>query len=579
MALPLIEQLARRLNVSQDQAGEALFAFLERLKYDVNARKPAEIRGVGTLQATDEAIRFRPDASLSLLVNNRYAALETETVHVAFKPTPSAEAPKNEPAPTGALPPAGDTLPDLDSALPNVHELASDDTLIGDSLDSAFWDGLPDRDADHPLGQSSTPPFEDADFSVLHPSPNTSNDINLTPESAAGDIGAISMKEDDPKSPLFSDEDSPDSKDEWSPFFEELEGVEFEVDPPTDIDDTVWTDSQPPKPPSSPFANNRNDDEFFFETDRDNELFGATFDDDMPEESTWATTPMDEAPFFEDTPGKRGGKPDPLGEFEADDELFSPASTAAHKNGEDELFSEEELFRNANVAEADETVFLPPDARKNEPATDRSRPTKRDQPPAPGPNTPRAERRPYERRRPGSGNSGLIWGGLVGLLLLASAGSFAYLKGMLPFGPGATSPPTSEAPPEPVPTPDPPETSLATPPATDPGATSAAPNAPATSAPSPTANTRRPFAANRDGWTIVVSSRESQAEAETLVDQYTQLFANEGFPVDILRTTDFGAPRYRVGVGQFGSRQSAASAAAQHARSLPSDAWVLSIER
>ncbi len=598
MALPLIEQLARHLNVDRQQASEALFTFIEQLKADIYAEKRAEIRGVGSLHATDEAILFRPDAGLSLLVNNRFAAFETETVQVA-PPRPPADANRDTPPETGFRPVTGDTLPDFEDALPDLDGFDTDDTLMGDSLDSAFWDGLPDDPREHPLGKASEPPFEEADFSVLFPA-NTSNDITNSPESAhSSESGAISMKEDDPKSPLFSDEDGTQSEDEWSPFFEELEGVEFEVDSPLDLDDTVWDEAKPPKPPASPFAGDRaeDDDEFFFESDRDNELFGASFDDEMPEDATWASSPMEDAPFFEDNPGKRGARPSPLDEYDADDELFSTSSGASGRGMNDGLFSEDELFSKSNVSEADETIFLPPGTSRNEPqerptraldlkATDPSKTT----PVADGSNaaaTP-ARRRPYDRRRSNAGGSGLLWAGLIGLVLLLAGGGYAYMQGMLPFGPGAA--PATQEPTLASTTPDPApvETPSATEPAVDPAGTTnptATPPAPAstpvaTPTPTPPAATAPSgFVSSRGGFTIVVSSRESVAEAEALQNRYAEVFANEGFPVDILRTDDFGTPRYRVGVGQFTSTQAATTAMSRHAASLPADAWVTAIRR
>ncbi|MDZ4702180.1 MAG: hypothetical protein SH809_20890, partial [Rhodothermales bacterium] len=419
MALPLIEHLARHLNVNRQQASEALFTFIEQLKADIYSQKRAEIRGVGSLHATDEAILFRPDAGLSMLVNNRFAALETETVQVA-PPRPAADRTNEGPADNGFHPVSGDTLPDFEDALPDLDGYDVDDTLMGDSLDSAFWKGLPDDAGEHPLGKASEPPFEEADFSVLFPAANTSNDITNSPESAIpSEKGAISMKEDDPKKPLFTDDDGPQSEDEWSPFFEELEGVEFEVDSPLDLDDTVWDEAKPPKPPASPFAGDRtDDDEFFFESDRDNELFGASFDDEMPEDATWASSPMEDAPFFEDKPGKRGARPSPLDEFGDDDELFSTTSGPGSRGKNEGLFSEDELFSNATVSDADETIFLPPDEREKQSMerTPRSLDRKAvDAAPAAAlaggmhAAAARPDRRPYERRRSNAGGAGLLW--------------------------------------------------------------------------------------------------------------------------------------------------------------------------
>jgi nucleoid DNA-binding protein len=585
MALPLIEQLARHLNVNRQQASEALFGFVEQLKADINVRKRAEIRGVGTLHVTNESIQFRPDAGLSMLVNNRFAALETETVQVA-PPRPPADLNRDAPS-------------EFEDADPIPNDFDTDDTLMGDSLDSAFWEGIPDDNREHPLGKASEPPFEEADFSILFPSANSSNDITNSPESAqSSENGATSMKEDDPKKPLFSNQDGSQPEDEWSPFFEELEGVEFEVDSPLDLDDTVWDEAKPPQPPASPFANDRTDeeDEFFFESDRENELFGASFDDDMPEDAPWASSSTEDAPFFEDKPGKRGARPSPLDEYDADDELFSTSDSPSGRGNSDSLFSEDELYSKANVSEADETIFLPPDARSTDSKSRSPRPMDRKVGEAAATvaggtaaAAARSDRRPYDRRRSNSGGSGMLWAGLIGLAVILAGASYAYMQGMLPFGPGASppeqNPSLASSTPDPAPTETPSATDPGTVPSGDPAGTPTAGVAnptPAGQAPpvQPTTSAApREFVSGRGGWTIVVSSRESVSEAEALQNRYAQVFASQNFPVDILRTDDFGTPRYRVGVGQFSSTQAATAAMAQHAASLPSDAWVTTIPR
>jgi len=80
------------------------------------------------------------------------------------------------------------------------------------------------------------------------------------------------------------------------------------------------------------------------------------------------------------------------------------------------------------------------------------------------------------------------------------------------------------------------------------------------------------------GWTIVVASRTSRSPAEDLRATYRDRFSGESPPVDILVGQAGGTTRYRVAVGQYGSREDARRALRTHQSNLPDGAWPLRLE-
>lgn len=91
--------------------------------------------------------------------------------------------------------------------------------------------------------------------------------------------------------------------------------------------------------------------------------------------------------------------------------------------------------------------------------------------------------------------------------------------------------------------------------------------------------TSDPRAIDQDegGWTIVVGSRTERESAQALVEKYRAVFDDRGLPVDLLPGTVEDRTRYRVGVGQFGSRSDAQSFLETTDQKLPQGAWPLGL--
>lgn len=79
------------------------------------------------------------------------------------------------------------------------------------------------------------------------------------------------------------------------------------------------------------------------------------------------------------------------------------------------------------------------------------------------------------------------------------------------------------------------------------------------------------------GWTIVVGSRTERAAAQSLADKYRSVFADQNLPVDVIPGTVENSTRYRVGVGQFGSRSDVQNFLETADQQLPEGAWPLSL--
>ena len=95
-----------------------------------------------------------------------------------------------------------------------------------------------------------------------------------------------------------------------------------------------------------------------------------------------------------------------------------------------------------------------------------------------------------------------------------------------------------------------------------------------TTEPETTAWSRGSFDLNAGGFTIIVSSKETEAEAV----EVARAFAADGTPVDIL-DADVGAEtRYRVGVGQYDTFEQASQALSQNTGQLPQGSWIGPIE-
>lgn len=80
------------------------------------------------------------------------------------------------------------------------------------------------------------------------------------------------------------------------------------------------------------------------------------------------------------------------------------------------------------------------------------------------------------------------------------------------------------------------------------------------------------------GWTVIVASRTQRTAAESLVQKYRTAFADRRLPIGILTGTVENQTRYRVGVGQFESRNDAQQLLDEAGAKLPQGAWPLRLQ-
>ncbi|PSQ82129.1 MAG: hypothetical protein BRD46_00380 [Bacteroidetes bacterium QS_8_68_15] len=188
----------------------------------------------------------------------------------------------------------------------------------------------------------------------------------------------------------------------------------------------------------------------------------------------------------------------------------------------------------------------------------------------------RSQREAHRRQRSDrNGRSWTRWGAALLALLLLGIGAW-YLVGGQDGGAPEASVARQEG--------DAPTETAAPPPAgsTPDGEAGGAASDDTTGAESaPSSPGRRAFAeADRldraqGGWTVVVTSKTSRAEAKQVARRFAQRFRDADHPIDILETTVDGTPRFRVVVGQFSSSDQALQLIEQDTSRLPADAWGL----
>ncbi|NNE46772.1 MAG: hypothetical protein HKN37_08935 [Rhodothermales bacterium] len=81
------------------------------------------------------------------------------------------------------------------------------------------------------------------------------------------------------------------------------------------------------------------------------------------------------------------------------------------------------------------------------------------------------------------------------------------------------------------------------------------------------------------GYTIVASSQASRREAIAFAESLASNLQDESLPIDVFRGTAEGRARYRVGVGQFATIESAALEMERLSSQLPAGVWILRIRR
>ncbi len=587
----LIEELAKQLDLPTDDVNNALEELVSTIKSDLDNNKPAQLPGVGTFEKDNGVLSFEPTETLAMAVNNRYAALDTEMIQLGFE-EPEFSLSEN-------LQEGNDQ--EIDQSL--IDHIIADDMMIADDMNATglFTDSDDSNPQPDPI--EGFDPFEGDLLEPALENQNSPTPDATTPET---EVEPASMKEEDPNSTNPPNNDPLGSDTEWSPFFEELEGEEFDIDNTIDLSAEDWQ-ADVPAPPPSPFASssdssNTNADDLYFDVDADPDdtLFApaGSIDVENPnnEDMSWATAPLDDVTdFFEDDPSMSssfGEETDALSAMSAEDEFFSPVSGAANATPDDTLFAPSEpIYSEDASTEADDTIFLAPDQTVQAGAAD---PNAAFAPPPPAgeaqpdaaPAPPPRSRNPYayrdERKK---STSSFPWvAALIGILLV-TGGGVAFMQGWipLPFG-NSDAPATTNnaATPPPVETqPAPANIDPQPQPATAGGEISTentTPEETVTPPPPAPAMQRIPIDRSRGGWTVVVTSKEQRIEAARIMDNFVDLFGSSQVAVDILPTNDFENTRYRVGIGQFSTRDAASSFMSSSRTSLPEDAWILRIE-
>lgn len=589
MPLLLLDELVKHLDLPAEDVSTALSELVNNIKTSVENNEPAHIPGVGTFTQEHGALAFTPAEPLALAVNNRYAALDSEMVQLGF------EEPEF---------PISETLDEGDEQ--EVDQSVIDQIIADDPASTNLFKESESSEAQQEQTlETKDDPFK-GDLSETEPEHSNSPTVDAVPSEK--EVEPASMKEEDPNAPKKSKQDPRGSDTEWSPFFEELEGEEFDIDNTIDLSAEDWQ-AEVPSPPSSPFASssdssNTNADDLYFDVDADPDdtLFAAaSIDVESPtpnnEDMSWASAPLDDVTdFFEDDPSMDssfGEEENARSPMSAEDEFFSPVSGTASASPDDTMFSPESIYAEEASTEADDTIFLAPDqtvdAGSAAEAKDSFAPPAQEKPAAPPP--PPRSRNPYAyREERKKSTSAFPWVAAVIAAVIIVGGGLAYWQGWLPFGSGdpAMSAQTNTNS-TPVETPQqsttPPETDPVTDPAAAGGTETVAGGGsvdspdnttPQATPPAPVAQ-RIGFDLTRGGYTVVVASREQVQEAERIADSFFDTFGSSQLAIDLLSADVNASTWYRVGIGQFSSRERAIAFKDSDSR-LPSDAWILRIE-
>lgn len=558
MATSLIDQLAERLDLTPNDARQALTDLSSHVKEQLDDRGEASVPGLGVFRTGPEGLTFEPNQTLALSVNQRYAGLKPVTVGAdpsasfrkqevvappsAAAPEPPPEEPEaaEEPKTAGETEELTEAIEELEATEePEAAEEPAEDDIdaLLDEADGETWQPPEPAEEDHPLGPMPKPTYEEADFSVLadfeetrqvaepeeHPPDDEPEDgAEVEPDDeetraeAEASVGAAAADEDRDDLDLPDETDQVEDEDELS----EVEAVRLPV-------------------AGAPRADFPEDEPDLAEAD-------VTPAPAEPEEA-----PEDASPFFEEwTPS----------DFEGDDvEEETPTGATGDLEGSEEAEPPAEPEEEEEPAVAFAPPVVPPEPTAEPPTT--RRPTRR-------------EREPQRSKLP--------WIlGVTAVVVIA-----ALLFWLYPFTPEdpVAEPPIAQQEPITQP-PTPPETPSETgaeateePPPGDPA--EPAPSAEATTPSTATSGASDDLTTiDRDAgvWTMVVASWTIRENAEQELEGYADQFRARGYPVDLLTETSGDVTRYRVAVGAFPNQNAAEQARQQLSEALPDGTWLLRV--
>jgi len=543
MSVSIHTLLADELNIPDQKAEKLLVAMLREVRKRAQ-RGGVRLPDLGKFKVEDGELTFSPADSLARAVNHRFEGLESE--HLRNAPEP-------------------ETGKDEDSEGPSTITLGYQD--------SSGWTPL---DADEPPAETEETEAEteaddetEADteeFELPESDPLPSEqDRDTAPSSDAGEPSAADESATDAASPAPIDHDSAAEADDESENAEEAEApapASGTDEQPPESDETeeqtsdteelyplvdeVTGDSAPDDPSSVPDASSTAD------APSPESASGTEANDEERDELSriWASGPDKDTPDFSmDTEVDDNGD-------EADEDDLSL----------DDIPSETET--DASTADPDEGTVSDEGTEKELEPSSASPPTPSKSSSEGGSPLPRV---------------------LVTLLVLVLLGGGAWYilgqRGLVPppgqtlsqlTGPSAPNQAASSA-----------EQQAAGPSGTAaagtseqdaPSSSEVSEDASDSSAASPGGAAATGIEPAAGGWTIVVASRADRAAATSLVDTYQQRFQNPRQPVDVVQGTVDNTTRYRVGVGQFSSRDAADAFLNDNSDALPNGAWALALE-
>lgn len=514
----LIEQLAARLEVSPADAAQALDDLVDEVRGQLSASGEAVVPGIGTFERRESGIDFRPDATFSDAANAPYAGFGAMSVGDG-EALPFA-APDAEPAPE-----------------PSAGVAAAYGGIAEEEPEAEAEVEVEDHDV--PDTSEEPPSLEDALEKEVPP-------VDEAPPIApiTADTPGDEFSREEPEAVDASAEDDSDHTNDLTEVAPAEEPVESATDadrPPEAAEDLAVDEAGAP--------DSEEDDTGSEGADKPPVLV-------EPEEVEAATEPVPEQPDEEAVPADEQAPVEPVAAHGSDEPPPGEAETAAPVAGADPRPEEAAAAIAGARAEDEKERGEEPVSRPAEPAPDRP---------------PQHEDR--ERSRTG------LWLTLALVLIVVLVGGYFAVQS-LQEDTAPAEPPTvvqNEAPSEQAPAGE--TTAPAAEPEEEPAPAQtdesppqdeAVEAPPEESAPPPDREIDRAAG----GWTIIVASTTSEAEAQRELEQYRGAL-DGSVPVSVIETTSNGTTRYRVGVGQFDARSGALNLQEELGDQIPSDAWTL----
>lgn len=552
--------LADELGISEARAEKLLRAMMREVKNRAKRGNGVRIPDLGTFSEENGTLQFTPSDSLARAVNQEFEGLDAEDLSTAAPPVEE----KEEDGPTTLAPGFSSPLGGSSSSGADTDEFQA---AGGSEPDTAEFQAPDEGGADTAEFQAPDDGADTADFEApADPSTEgASGDDSGSRSSAGTSTGELYPMVDDvpeasdpdagaPDAGTPDDGASDDGASDDGPVEVGSESSSPEAEPASSEENsgrTLWGGDRPADSSSKPSSKPQAD---------------AEEEPEEEEENIWAS----------DNPWDLS-----TASYDEDDEEEAPSGATGSEAGE-------------------------PAPQQEETAADRA--------PTPGmAGPPQGVPGDGEASSGGSSAARVLVGALV-LLLLGAAGWFVLgRQGVVPApqmvlaeltqprpaameppsqadSPSPSAPETSETPsrsttpsggdsdsPSASPSATPSDRSAGSEDGSADGSPQATPDADSPAA-SPAASPSRTFDRSRGGFTIAVASRTQQSEAQRLVDMYRDRFGGTDYPVDVLSATTNGTTRYRVGVGQFASRDAARDAMQRHSGDLPDDAWPVEIQ-